>query len=68
MLRGAASAGHQVEGDNLTSDTWFAEHVQPTISCEPSGRAFNGYELWREDVDLAAGTGLNAYRFSGRPT
>jgi beta-glucosidase len=31
---------------------------------EPSGKACNGYELWREDIDLAAGMGLNAYRFS----
>ena len=64
FLWGVASAGHQSEGDNTTSDTWFAEHVQPTVFREPSGRACNGYELWREDVDLAAGMGLNAYRFS----
>jgi beta-glucosidase len=64
FLWGVASAGHQSEGDNVTSDTWFAEQVQPTVFQEPSGRACNGYELWREDVDLAAGMGLNAYRFS----
>jgi beta-glucosidase len=64
FLWGVASAGHQCEGDNTTSDTWFAEHVEPTVFREPSGRACNGYELWREDVDLAAGMGLNAYRFS----
>ena len=64
FLWGVASAGHQCEGDNVTSDTWFAEQVQPTVFREPSGRACNGYELWREDVDLAAGMGLNAYRFS----
>lgn len=64
FLWGVASAGHQCEGDNTTSDTWFAEHVTPTVFREPSGRACNGYELWREDVDLAAGMGLSAYRFS----
>jgi beta-glucosidase len=64
FLWGVASAGHQCEGDNITSDTWFAEHVEPSVFREPSGRACNGYELWREDVDLAAGMGLNAYRFS----
>jgi beta-glucosidase len=64
FLWGVASAGHQVEGDNVTSDTWFAEQVQPSVFREPSGRACNGYELWRDDVDLAAGMGLNAYRFS----
>ena len=31
FLWGVASAGHQNEGDNTTSDTWFAEHVTPTI-------------------------------------
>ena len=31
---------------------------------EPSGKACNGYELWREDLDLARRMGLNAYRFS----
>ena len=31
---------------------------------EPSGRACDGYRLWREDLDLVAGLGLGAYRFS----
>ena len=31
---------------------------------EPSGLACNSYELWREDIDLVAGLGLNTYRFS----
>ena len=64
FLWGAAHAGHQVEGNNDTSDTWFAENVTPTVFKEPSGRAVNNYELWAEDVDLAKGLGLNAYRFS----
>ena len=64
FLWGVASAGHQCEGDNVTSDTWFAEQVSPTVFREPSGRACNGWELWRDDVDLAAGLGLDAYRFS----
>ena len=64
FLWGVASAGHQNEGGNTDSDTWFAEHVRPTVFREPSGRACNGWELWREDIDLAAGMNLNAYRFS----
>ncbi|MEZ0447521.1 glycoside hydrolase family 1 protein [Cellulomonas sp. ICMP 17802] len=64
FLWGVASAGHQNEGGNTTSDTWFAENVSPTVFREPSGAACRGYELWREDVDLAAGMGLSAYRFS----
>ena len=36
---GVATAGHQNEGDNTTSDTWFLENVQPTIFAERSGKA-----------------------------
>ena len=61
---GVSSAGHQNEGDNTTSDTWFAENVTPSVFQERSGRACNGYDLWQGDVDLAVGMGLNAYRFS----
>jgi beta-glucosidase len=64
FLWGVATAGHQNEGDNVTSDTWFAERVTPTVFREPSGKACNSYQRWREDVDLVAGMGLNAYRFS----
>ena len=64
FLWGVAAAGHQVEGDNSDSDTWFAEQMTPSVFQEPSGKACNGYELWREDIDLAKGMGLNAYRFS----
>src|SRR4051812_48985429 len=64
FLWGVATAGHQNEGDNTGSDTWFLENVSPTVFREPSGKADNSYELWREDLDLASGMGLNAYRFS----
>jgi beta-glucosidase len=61
---GVATSGHQIEGGNTNSDTWFLEHVRPTVFREPSGRACNSYELWRQDVDLVARLGLNTYRFS----
>ncbi|GAA1973165.1 glycoside hydrolase family 1 protein [Microbacterium pumilum] len=64
FLWGVATAGHQNEGDNVDSDTWFLENVTPTIFREPSGKAMNGWELWESDLDLVAGMGLNAYRFS----
>jgi beta-glucosidase len=64
FLWGAATAGHQVEGNNSTSDTWFLEHVTPTVFREPSGRACNSFTLWRDDLELAAGLGFSAYRFS----
>jgi beta-glucosidase len=61
---GVACSGHQTEGGNTRSDTWFLEHVRPTVFREPSGQACNSYELWREDVGLVAGLGLDTYRFS----
>jgi len=64
FIWGVATSGHQCEGDNSASDTWFAEQVRPSVFREPSGRACNSYELWREDLDLVAGMGLTAYRFS----
>ena len=64
FLWGVASAGHQNEGGNVHSDTWFAEHVAPTVFREPSGKACDGWHRWREDVGLAAGMNLNSYRFS----
>jgi beta-glucosidase len=64
FLWGVATAGHQNEGDNVTSDTWFLENVTPTIFTDRSGTATNGWELWESDLDLVAGLGLSAYRFS----
>ncbi|WP_417512289.1 family 1 glycosylhydrolase [Microbacterium sp.] len=61
---GVATAGHQNEGDNVNSDTWFLENVTPTVFQERSGRATNGWELWESDLDLAVAMHLNAYRFS----
>lgn len=37
FLWGAATAGHQVEGNNLNSDNWFLENIKPTIYSEPLG-------------------------------
>jgi beta-glucosidase len=64
FLWGAATAGHQVEGNNVNSDVWVLENVKPTIYAEPSGDADNSFELWREDLDLVKLLGLNTYRFS----
>ncbi|GAA1960192.1 glycoside hydrolase family 1 protein [Microbacterium deminutum] len=64
FLWGVATAGHQNEGDNVDSDTWFLENVTPSVFQDRSGKAANGWELWESDLDLVAGMGLNAYRFS----
>ncbi|MEZ0243811.1 MAG: family 1 glycosylhydrolase [Sphingomonas sp.] len=64
FIWGASTAGHQVEGNNVNSDIWFAEHVTPTVFAEPSGDAANSFELWPVDLGLVKKLGLNSYRFS----
>lgn len=62
FLWGAATAAHQVEGDNTHSDWWAAE----TAGLLPvaSGRACAHRQKFPQDLDLMAAAGLNAYRFS----
>src|SRR5262245_16827914 len=57
FLWGAATAGHQVEGNNTASDTWFLENVKPTAFTEPSGDACNSFQLWPQDLDLVRDMG-----------
>lgn len=64
FLWGAATAGHQVEGNNVNADLWLLENIKPTIFAAPSGDAVNSFELWRQDLDLVRAMGLNSYRFS----
>ncbi|MCP3730268.1 family 1 glycosylhydrolase [Sphingomonas sp. MG17] len=64
FLWGAATAGHQVEGNNTNSDQWLLENVTPTITGERSGDAVNSLERWADDLDLVKSIGLNSYRFS----
>ena len=64
FLWGAATAGHQVEGNNVASDLWLLEQLKPTVFAEPSGDAVNSFELWPQDMDIVKRIGLNSYRFS----
>ena len=64
FLLGAATAAHQVEGNNTHSDYWVMEHVKHSDFVEPSGDAVDHYNRYAEDIALLAGAGLNAYRFS----
>lgn len=64
FLWGVASAGHQVEGNNVNSDAWLLEQVKPTLFQTPSGDACDSFNRWQEDLDLVRGMGLNCYRFS----
>jgi beta-glucosidase len=64
FLWGAATAGYQVEGNNVNADIWLLEHVKPTIFAETSGDACDSFARWPEDLRLVRDLGLNAYRFS----
>lgn len=61
---GAATAAHQVEGNNRNSDYWAMEQMKYTSFCEPSLDAVDHYNRYEEDIRLMAEAGLNAYRFS----
>lgn len=61
FLWGASTAPQQVEGNNLNSDWWAREGMMPVM--EPSGDAVDSYHRYREDMQLLADAGLNAYRF-----
>ncbi|MBR4549650.1 MAG: glycoside hydrolase family 1 protein, partial [Oscillospiraceae bacterium] len=64
FLIGAATAAHQVEGNNINSDYWLQEHLPHSSFTEPSGEACDHYHRYEEDIKLLAEAGLNAYRFS----
>jgi beta-glucosidase len=61
---GVATAAHQIEGANYNNDWWAWEHDPASGCAEPSGDACDSLHRWPEDVDLVAGLGLGAYRFS----
>ncbi|MGX9885534.1 glycoside hydrolase family 1 protein [Streptomyces sp. NPDC002276] len=61
FLWGAATAPHQVEGNNVNSDWWQRELRTPGM--ERSGDAVDNYHRYAEDMRLLADAGLNSYRF-----
>lgn len=64
FLWGAATAAHQVEGNNINCESWVLEHLPGTIYAEPSGDACDHYHRYTSDIALLAELGFNAYRFS----
>jgi beta-glucosidase len=64
FLWGAATAAHQVEGGNVNNDSWVKEHDPNSGYAESSGDACDSLHRWPEDIELIAGMGLGAYRFS----
>ena len=61
---GVATAAHQIEGGNVNNDWWAWEHDPESGTVEPSGDACDSFHRWREDVQIVADMGLDAYRFS----
>jgi beta-glucosidase len=64
FLWGAATAAHQIEGNNINSNWWVHEHEAGTTIVEPSGDAADSYHRFRDDIRIVADLGLKAYRFS----
>ncbi|MBQ6541683.1 MAG: family 1 glycosylhydrolase [Lachnospiraceae bacterium] len=64
FLIGAATAAHQVEGNNTNCDFWAQEQLPHSSFLEPSGIACDHYNRYEEDIQLLADAGLKAYRFS----
>lgn len=64
FLWGAATAAHQIEGNNVNSDSWLLETIKPTFYKEVSGDACDSYHRYAEDIALLKALGLNTYRFS----
>lgn len=64
FMLGAATAAHQVEGNNIHSDNWIMEHIKHTDFVEPSDSACDHYHRYPEDIRLLKEAGGNAYRFS----
>ena len=64
FMVGAATAAHQVEGNNTNSDFWYMEHMVHTSFTEKSLEAADHYNRYKEDIKMLADAGMNAYRFS----
>src|SRR4051794_5752499 len=64
FLWGAATAAHQIEGNNLNNDWWKLERDAADHGVQFSGDADDSYHRYEEDMRLLADAGCNAYRFS----
>jgi beta-glucosidase len=62
FLWGAATASHQVEGDNRFNDWW--EFEQSGRLPHASGEACRHYQCFESDFDIARSLGHNAHRLS----
>jgi beta-glucosidase len=62
FLWGTAISAYQSEGNNINSDAWLMENIQPTQFRERSGDACDSYHRYAEDIEIAARLGFNCYR------
>lgn len=64
FIWGTATSSHQIEGYNEKNDWWAWEQEGHIAHGEKSGAATDHWNRFREDLKLAAGLGVNSYRFS----
>ncbi|WP_431782324.1 GH1 family beta-glucosidase [Streptomyces chumphonensis] len=70
FLFGSATSAYQIEGaaatDGRTPSIWdtFAHTPGRVLGGDTGDVAVDHYHRWRDDLDLMAGLGLRAYRFS----
>jgi beta-glucosidase len=70
FLWGSATASHQIEG-NCTNNNWYqfesavdAQGKPRILNGQKAGLCCDGWNLYKEDVQLMKALSLNAYRFS----
>lgn len=63
FLWGVSTSAYQVEGNNWASDWWEFEHTSGAPVVEPCGDACDHYNRYKEDIELLAQLGFNAFRF-----
>jgi len=65
FLFGSATAGHQIEGGNFSSDWHQFEKIPGKINNNDNAdMAANSWNDWQKDIELLKKTNQNAYRFS----
>jgi len=64
FMWGVSTAGHQIEGHNVSSDLWYLEQLPDTVFKERSGDATNSFNMWETDLDITKAMGVNTFRFS----
>ena len=64
FLWGSATAAHQIEGNNIYSNSWYneLENLKKGWNGEASGTACNHYNMVEEDVELLGKLGHQAFR------